>query len=106
MHNNVSKQHFKAIVTAASLPNELRLYDLHYTCATLLLVSGVSHKVVAERLGPASVVQTLDTCSQCKRMPRENARKCSLKVQKYNLLRKYCTEQQRAASMAALTCCI
>lgn len=39
------------------------LYSLRHTCATLLLMAGENPKVVAERLGHASVVLTLDTYS-------------------------------------------
>lgn len=41
----------------------LRLYDLRHTCATLLLAAGENPKVVAERLGHASISMTLDTYS-------------------------------------------
>ena len=40
-----------------------RVYDLRHTCATLLLLAGVSLKVVSERLGHASIVLTADTYS-------------------------------------------
>lgn len=54
---------FKVILKEAGLPTNFRLYDLRHTCATLLLIAGVPAKVVAERLGHASVTQTLDTYS-------------------------------------------
>ncbi len=54
---------FKVVLKEAGLPTDFRLYDLRHTCATLLLVAGVPAKVVAERLGHASVTQTLDTYS-------------------------------------------
>ena len=41
----------------------LRIHDLRHTCATLLLASGEHPKVVAERLGHASTVMTLDVYS-------------------------------------------
>lgn len=41
----------------------IRLYDLRHTCATLLLLAGVSPKVVAERLGHATITLTLDVYS-------------------------------------------
>jgi integrase len=41
----------------------LTLYSLRHTCATMLLLSGVNPKVVADRLGHASVTITLDTYS-------------------------------------------
>ncbi len=37
--------------------------DLRHSCATLLLKAGESPKIVAERLGHASVTLTLDTYS-------------------------------------------
>ena len=54
---------FKQVLKAAKLPLDFRLYDLRHSCATLLLVANVPAKVVAERLGHASVTQTLDTYS-------------------------------------------
>ncbi len=59
---NLRNRHFKPIVTKAEL-SEIRLYDLRHTSATMLLASGVSPKVVSERLGHSSVVLTLDTYS-------------------------------------------
>ena len=56
------RRHFKPIVKAAGLA-PLRPYDLRHTCATLLLASGEHPKVVAERLGHASTVMTLDVYS-------------------------------------------
>lgn len=54
---------FKLALKDAGLPMDFRLYDLRHSCATLLLVANVPAKVVAERLGHASVTQTLDTYS-------------------------------------------
>jgi len=54
---------FKPILKAAGLPSDFRLYDLRHSCATLLLVANVPAKIVADRLGHASVTQTLDTYS-------------------------------------------
>lgn len=45
------------------MPKEFSLYDLRHTCATLLLLAGENPKVVQERLGHASIIQTLDTYS-------------------------------------------
>ncbi len=59
---NLYNRHFDKIRRDASLPR-IRLYDLRHTNATMLLASGVSAKVVAERLGHSSVVLTLDTYS-------------------------------------------
>lgn len=54
---------FKPLLKDAGLPTVFRLYDLRHSCATLLLVANVPAKIVAERLGHASVTQTLDTYS-------------------------------------------
>lgn len=59
---NLYNRHFDRIRSDASLPR-IRLYDLRHTNATMLIASGVSAKVVAERLGHSSVVLTLDTYS-------------------------------------------
>ena len=55
-------RYFRPILTAAGLP-QIRLYDLHHSCATLLLVAEENPKVVSERLGHSTVVLTLDTYS-------------------------------------------
>ena len=44
-------------------PEDLRLYDLRHTCATLLLAAGINPKVAAERLGHSSITLTMDTYS-------------------------------------------
>ncbi len=61
-HNLVAR-HFKPALVAADLPKSVRLYDLRHTCATLLLAAGTNPKIVAERLGHASITLTLDTYS-------------------------------------------
>ncbi|CCQ96582.1 Integrase family protein [[Clostridium] ultunense Esp] len=61
-HRNLVKRHFKPILELAGLP-PIRIYDLRHTCATLLLLAGISPKVVAERLGHASVNMTLNRYS-------------------------------------------
>ena len=58
---NVTRQ-FKALLKAASLPN-IRLHDLHHSCATLLLAQGVNPRVVMETLGHSQVSLTLNTYS-------------------------------------------
>jgi integrase len=40
-----------------------RNHDLRHTCATLLLAAGENPKIVAERLGHASITLTMDTYS-------------------------------------------
>ncbi|HEY0428431.1 MAG TPA: tyrosine-type recombinase/integrase [Pyrinomonadaceae bacterium] len=47
----------------ANLSENIRLYDLRRSCATLLLAEGENPKVVSERLGHATIVLTLDTYS-------------------------------------------
>ncbi len=53
---------FQAAVKHAMLPR-IRLHDLRHTHATLALQAGIHPKVVAERLGHATVSITLDTYS-------------------------------------------
>lgn len=60
---NLTRRYFAPILAKCGLGRHLRIYDLRHTCATLLLMAGVNVKVVSERLGHASVVQTLDTYS-------------------------------------------
>lgn len=60
---NVTQRYFKAVLKAAGLPAELRLYDLRHTHATLLLSQNEHPKIVSERLGHATVTLTLDTYS-------------------------------------------
>jgi integrase len=52
----------KTVLKQAELP-AMRSYDLRHSHATQLLKDGVNPKVVAERLGHASVTLTLDTYS-------------------------------------------
>jgi integrase len=54
---------FKRILKRAEIRTSIRLYDLRHTCATLLLSAGVSPKIVAERLGHATITLTLDVYS-------------------------------------------
>ena len=61
-HRNVVRS-FKAVLRRAGLPAVIRLYDLRYKCATLLLCRNVHPKYVQELLGHASIAQTLDTYS-------------------------------------------
>lgn len=55
--------HWAAFKEAAQLPADFRIYDLRHTHATMLLEAGVHPRVVAERLGHASVNITLNTYS-------------------------------------------
>ena len=59
--NQVTKE-FKAIIGKAGLPH-LTLHGLRHANATLLLVAGVSPKVVSERLGHSNIAITMDTYS-------------------------------------------
>jgi integrase len=61
--SNLTRRHFKPILKKAELSENIRLYDLRHTCATLLLSAGKNPKVIAERLGHSTVVLTLDTYS-------------------------------------------
>lgn len=60
---NLSRRSFRAILHRAGIEKRITLYSLRHTCATLLLMSGVNPKVVADRLGHASVTMTLDIYS-------------------------------------------
>ncbi len=62
-YRNLIRRHFKPLLKRAGLPEDIRLYDLRHTCATLLLAAGENPKVVSERLGHSSVTLTLDTYS-------------------------------------------
>ena len=50
------------ILKKAGIAN-LRVHDLHHTCATLLMLSGVHSKVVQEILGHSTIGVTLDIYS-------------------------------------------
>jgi integrase len=63
MMRNLLRRHFKPILKRAKLPDNIRLYDLRHSCATLLLAANEHPKVVSERLGHASITLTLDTYS-------------------------------------------
>jgi|SRR5215213_6948590 len=59
---NITYRYYRPILKKAELPH-LRLYDLRHSCATLLLTADEHPKVVSERLGHSTIVQTLDTYS-------------------------------------------
>jgi len=59
---NLHRHSFKPILKAAELPN-IRFHDLRHTAASLMLTQGINPKVVAERLGHASIAITLDVYS-------------------------------------------
>jgi integrase len=60
---NLSRRYFKPALRATGLPENLSLYALRHTCATLLLQANVHPKIVAERLGHSSVTLTMDVYS-------------------------------------------
>jgi integrase len=62
LHPGFVTKRFREAVAATSLPR-IRLHDLRHTCATLMLAAGVHAKVVQERLGHATISQTLDIYS-------------------------------------------
>jgi integrase len=63
---------FKQALQRAGLP-DIRLYDTRHTSATLLMESGVSAKVVSERLGHSDVGITLDTYSHVTQQLQQQA---------------------------------
>lgn len=60
-HRNIARRVFKGILEKAGLPPEFNIYCLRHTMATLLLQEVEKSKVVQERLGHSSIVQTQDT---------------------------------------------
>jgi integrase len=54
---------FKLALRRAGLPQAIRLYDLRHSCATLLLIQGVSPRVVMEILGHSQIALTMNTYS-------------------------------------------
>ena len=55
----LDRAHFKPILKRAGLPQTTRIYDLRHSCASLLIANGVSHAVVAARLGHKDPAFTL-----------------------------------------------
>jgi integrase len=53
---------FHKVLSEAGLPR-IRFHDLRHSCATLLLVQGVSPRVVMEILGHSEIAMTMDTYS-------------------------------------------
>lgn len=60
--SNLRQQSFRPLIEVAGVPR-IAFHDLRHTSATLLLLAGVHPKVVQERLGHASIRQTLETYS-------------------------------------------
>jgi integrase len=61
--DNLRGRSFRRIRERAGLPEGFRIYDLRHSSATLLLLAEEHPKVVAERLGHATVHMTLNTYS-------------------------------------------
>jgi integrase len=61
-HPGVVSKRFLDAVGRTDLPR-IRLHDLRHTSATLALAAGEHPKVVQERLGHATIAQTMDTYS-------------------------------------------
>ena len=59
---NLTYRSFRPLLKRADLP-QIRIHDLRYTAATLLLGKGVHPKVVQEMLGHSTINQTMDTYS-------------------------------------------
>lgn len=62
MRRNLINRYFKLLLKKPEL-EDIRLYDLRHTTASLLLAANEHRKVVQERLGHLSVVILLDTYS-------------------------------------------
>ena len=59
----LDRLHFKPTLKRGKLSESFRLYDLRYSCVTLLLTANEHPKVVSERLGHANIILTLATYS-------------------------------------------
>jgi integrase len=62
IHPNTLSRAYGRLIGRAGVP-PIRFHDLRNTSATLLLASGEHPKVVRERLGHASIIETLDRYS-------------------------------------------
>lgn len=60
---NLRRRHFKPLIKELGMDSSLNLYSLRHTHATMLLSAGIHPKLVADRLGHASVKMTLDVYS-------------------------------------------
>ena len=61
--HNLASRYLKPALEQAGLPTTTMLYDLRHTVATELLKRNVHPKIVADRLGHATIAITLDTYS-------------------------------------------
>jgi integrase len=59
IHPNIVSRAYAKLIERAGVPR-IQFHDLRHTSATLLLASGEHPKVVQERLGHASISETLD----------------------------------------------
>jgi integrase len=62
IHPNTLSRRFGQLIERAGVP-PIRFHDLRHTCATMLLAEEVHPKVVQERLGHATIAETLDRYS-------------------------------------------
>src|SRR5262249_38399595 len=58
LHPNTLERLWKAAVARAGVPS-IRFHDLRHTAATLLLQEGVHPKIVQERMGHATIAETM-----------------------------------------------
>lgn len=58
--SNFRRRHWRKLLLAAELPEDITFHAIRHTHATLLLRNGVHVKVVSERLGHASTSITMD----------------------------------------------
>jgi integrase len=78
---NVIREFHKSL-EAAALPR-IRFHDLRHSCATLLLVQGVSPRVVMEILGHSEIAITMDTYSHVvPELQRDAAKRMDLLLSK------------------------
>jgi hypothetical protein len=59
--SNVLRRSFERILKQAGLPESIHFHDLRHTCATLLPLTDVNVKAVAEHLGHSKIQITLET---------------------------------------------
>jgi integrase len=72
IHPNTLARAYGKLIESAGVPR-IRFHDLRHTSATLLLASGEHPKVVQERLGHASISETLDRYSHVSADMQERA---------------------------------
>jgi integrase len=74
LHPSVLSHNYKKIVDKAGLSG-VRFHDLRHTFASLMLLRGISPKVISEALGHSSVAFTMDTYSHIIKGMQEDAMK-------------------------------